>query len=314
MSYYVNYKLSKKSSIYVDYNLENRPPSLSQIQPFTDVSDPLNTVTGNPNLEPTNSHRLYAGYNSYDWKERSGFYSYTGITLTANNIIPKTTIDPITLKRTTTYANVNGNYNGYLGGSFSKKIKIDSLRSLSLRAGLNGNFSKNVNFNNDIKYASKNTSISPSIGLEYTWKKLFEIKPRYRVTFTNNRFDLASIENTAFTIHRLTLGTSTFFPKNFEWRNDINYNYNSNISDGFQKSAWFWNSSLSYSVLKDKGLITLKVYDLLNQNTNASRVASQDYVEDRQSSVLTQYFMLNFSWKFNSLGKKGQTRGGPTFF
>ena len=314
LSYYLRYSFSKKSSIYIDYNLENRPPSLSQIQPFNNVSNPLNTITGNPNLEPVNSHRIYAGYNSYDWKERSGFYSYSGITLTNNNIISKTTIDPATLKRTTTYANVDGNYNGYLGASYSKTFKVDSLRFLRVRTGINGNFSKNINFNNNIQYASKNTSISPSIGLEYTWKKLFEFKPRYRVTFTKNNFDLDDIENTNFTIHRVTLGTTTFFPKKFEWRNDINYNYNSNIADGFQKSAWFWNSSLSYSVLKDKGLVTLKVYDLLNQNTNASRVASQDYIEDRQSTVLTQYFMLNFSWKFNSLGKKGETRKGPIWF
>ena len=315
LSSYINYKVTKKASIYIDYNLRNQPPALSQIQPFTDVSNPLNTVVGNPNLEPTNSHRVYLGYNAYDWKEKSGLYTYSGITLINNNIVTKTLIDPTTLKRTTTYDNVNGNYNGYLGGSYSKTLKLDSIRSIKLRGGIYGNFSKNINFNNDIQYASNNISYSPNIGFEYVWNKMFEIKPRYTVSFTNNSFDIAAFEDQNFTTHKLNLETSTFFPKKFEWRNDINYTYNTNIADGFQKSAWFWNSSLSYSVLKDKGLVTLKVYDLLNQNTNASRVASLDYIEDQQSTVLTQFFMLNFSWKFNSLGKKGESRkGGSHFF
>ena len=314
LDYYFNYNISKKANIYFNYGLDNNPPSLTQLQPFNDVSNPLNTITGNPNLEPTNSHRMYLGYNAYDWKERSGFYTYSGITLTENNIVPRTFVDPVTLKRTTTYDNVNGNYNGYAGGSYSKTIKIDSLQSIRFRGGVYGNFNKNVNFNNNVQYASYNTSYSPNIGFEYSYLKLFEIKPRYTLSLTNNTYDIDAFDDINFTVHRINIETATFFPKRFEWRNDINYTYNTNIADGFQKSAFFWNSSISYAVLKDKGLVTLKVYDLLNQNTNATRQASQDFIEDRQSTVLTQYFMLNFSWKFNSLGSKGETRGGNPYY
>ncbi len=61
-------------------------------------------------------------------------------------------------------------------------------------------------------------------------------------------------------------------------------------------------------MLKDQGLLTIKAYDLLNQNTNARRTATQNYIQDSQSTVLQQYFMLSFSWKFNSLGSKGESK------
>ncbi len=311
---FVRYQFNKKSSFYINYRLSNDPPALSQLQAFDNVSNPLNTITGNPNLAPSNRHNMYFGYNSYDWAKRSGFYTYAGITAINNNVVSKTTINPTTLKRTTTYENVNGNNNGYGGGSYSKNFKLDSLRSIRIRVGSSVNFSKNINFNNDVKYASKTISFEPNIGLEFVWNKFFEIKPRYSVNFNNTTFDIDNFENQKFTRHNLAIETATFLPKKFEWRNDLNYNYNSNIADGFQKSAWFWNSSISYAVLKDKGLVTLKVYDLLNQNTNATRVASQDYIEDRQSTVLTQYFMLNFSWKFNSLGAKANQGGGRRYY
>jgi hypothetical protein len=311
---YLNYRFSKKSSVYVNYRLNNNPPALSQLQAFDNVSNPLNTITGNPNLEPSNNHNIYFGFNSYDWAKKSGFYSYAGITAIENNVVSKTIVDPTTLKRTTTYENVDGNNNGYLGASYSKNFKLDSLKSIRVRVGGNSNFSKNINFNNEVKYASRTLSYEPSIGLEFMWSKLFEFKPRYSISFNNTSFDIDNFENQKFTRHNLGIETATFLPKKFEWRNDINYNYNTNIADGFQKSAWFWNSSLSYAILKDKGLVTLKVYDLLNQNTNATRVASQDYIEDRQSTVLTQYFMLNFSWKFNSLGAKANEGGGRHYY
>ena len=67
-------------------------------------------------------------------------------------------------------------------------------------------------------------------------------------------------------------------------------------------------------MIENKGTLTLKVYDLLNQNTNASRYSSENYIQDSQSTVLQQYFMLSFSYKFNTLGSKGDTVRGDIYF
>ncbi|WP_452221408.1 outer membrane beta-barrel protein [Lacinutrix salivirga] len=314
LSSYFNYRFSKKASMYANYRLRNRPPALRQLQAFEDVSNPLNTIIGNPNLEPTNSHNVYVGYNSYDFQKRAGFFLYGNLTADNNVVVSKTTIDPETLKRTTTYANVDGNYNAGIGTSYSKNIKLDSIRKLRIRAGVWSNFSKNINFNNEVQYNSKVTSLSPNLGLEFTWNKVFDFKPRYSVNFTNNSYGIEAFEDRNFMSHNLSLTTTTYLPKRFEWNNDIRYNYNPNIADGFQKSAWFWNASVAYSMLNDKAAVTLKVYDLLNQNTNARRTATQDFIEDSQSTVLQQYFMLSFSWKFNSLGAKGETGNNGMYY
>ena len=70
---------------------------------------------------------------------------------------------------------------------------------------------------------------------------------------------------------------------------------------------------MAYSLLNDQATLTLKAFDLLNQNTNARRTATQNYIQDSQSTVLEQYFMVSFSWKFNSLGKAGETGNGRHF-
>ncbi len=309
-----NYRFSEKSSMYSGYSLNNRPPSLNQLQPFQNVNNPLNTITGNPNLEPTNSHRLYAGYNAFDFQKKTGVYSYLSVNFDNNAVVSRSIVDPETLKRTTTYANVNGNYSVYGNINYSKTIKADSIRSVKLDAGMSASLRQNVNFNNDIQYNSNVRSLTPSLGLRFTWKKVLEIRPRYRLTYTENTFDIDTFDDLSFARHDLDLNFTTYLPKHFEWTNTIDYSYNPNIADGFQKSAWFWNSTLAYSFLKDKAVMTLKVYDVLNQNTNARRRATQNYIEDRQSTVLEQYFMLSFSWKFNSLGTKGETGKGDVFF
>ncbi|WP_179338319.1 outer membrane beta-barrel protein [Winogradskyella ludwigii] len=311
---YISYTFSPKSSIYANYWLQNQPPGLRQLQAYEDVSNPLQTIIGNPNLEPSNNHSVYLGYNGFDWQKRTGFYVGVNASVSDNQVVAKTTIDEETLRRTTTYVNVDGNYNVGSWVNYNKDFKVDTLRTIKLKLRASYNTSERINFNNDVKYASKSDKITPRLGIDFIWDKVLEFKPYYQISYTNTSYDIEAFEDREFTSHNAGVRTATFLPKNFEWRNDINFNYNPNVADGFQKSAWFWNSTLAYSMFKDKAIITLKVYDLLNQNTNAKRIATQDYIEDKQSTVLRQYFMLSLSYKFNSLGSKGESDDGGVIF
>ena len=136
----------------------------------------------------------------------------------------------------------------------------------------------------------------------------------YSLGISKNSFESNIFEDRNYLNHSVKLSTSLYVPKNFEWKNEIDFDYNPDIAPGFQKSAWFWNSTLAYSLLKEQGTLTLKVYDLLNQNTNARRTFSENFIQDNQSTVLRQYFMLSFSYKFNTLGSKGETGRGSIYF
>ncbi len=313
LRYHFRYRFSPKASFRAGYRLTNNAPGLSQLQAFQNVSNPLNIIVGNPNLRTSRNHNVDLNFNAFDFQKGTGLYGYLYGNFRDNQVVSKSTIDD-NLVRTTTYENVNGNYNVNASLFYNKKVKLDSIRSIKFGAGLSTGKNKNINFNNDIKYSSHVNTVSPNISLEFIWKDVLEIRPRYRLSFTKNTYDLNSFEDQDFAFHSLSINTALFAYKNFEWRNDLRYSYNPNIADGFQKDAWFWNSTLAYSFMKDNATLTLKAYDLLNQNTNARRIATQNYIQDSQSTVLQKYFMLTFSWKFNSLGKKGEIRKDRMFY
>lgn len=302
------YRFSRKASLRFGYNLSNNSPNLDQLQPFQDVTDPLNTVVGNPELEPTNNHRVYANYNSFDFQKGTGFFGNISANFRNNDVVSNTEIDD-NFVRNTTYANVNGGYNLNSRASYSKSIKIDTVKTFKYRVALSANMNKNINFNNGEQYASKINALTPSLELTFDWKNVMQFIPSYNLSFTRRKFDLAAFKDEDFVQHSVGIRTATTVPKKLEWRNDIRFNYNPNIAPGFQKSAWFWNATLAYSVLKDQGAITLKAYDLLNQNTNARRIATANYIQDSQSTVLKRYFMVSFSWKFNSMGPQANQKG-----
>ena len=301
------YRFSPRKYFGIRYNLRNEVPNINQLQPFTDISNPLNIVIGNPNLVPSNNHSASFNFSNYNFQKGTGFYSFMWSNFTNNQVVARTTIDE-NLLRTTTYANVNGNYNINVGSNYSKSIKIDSTKTLRFGIGLNIGKNRIINFSNGIKYNSINSNLSPSLSLSFSWKNFMELRPHYRIMYNKIKYNIDDFNNTDYLSHNLRIDFRTTIPKNLEWNNNIIFNYNPNLVDGFQKSAWFWNSSLSYSILKNKGIISIKAYDLLNQNTNAKRISTENYIEDSQSTVLQQFFMVGFSYKFNTLGKAGEIR------
>lgn len=305
------YRFSDKSSFNLRYGLRSNPPNLSYLQAFEDVSNPKNTIIGNPDLNTEQRHSFNMFYNNFDFQKRIGFYGFINASLTEDKTVSKTAVDLDALIKRTEFANVDGNYsiNGRVGTN--KKFQFSDITSLNVRLGVGSGYNRIVNYNNDILYTSEVTFFGPNIGFRYEWRDVMDIESRYSLSYTNNKYDVSSMTDQNFTAHRVLLNTTAIIPKGIEWSNAINYNYNANIADGFQKSSLFWNMTLSYAVLKDNGLITLKAYDLLNQNTNARRTATQNYIQDSQSTVLKQYFMLGFSWKFNTLrNRKGQRGKG----
>lgn len=300
------YRFDSKASISINYEIRNDAPTIQQLQPFTNESNPLNLITGNPFLKPIQRHWFYVNFNKFNWQKGTGIYLYGGGGFTNNQVVSKSTIDANLIRRTT-YENVDGSYNIWGGSFYNKKFKLDSLSAVKLRVGVYFNRNRSINFFNDVKYRSVNNNVSPNLGFTYTYDKIISIEPRYTINIGKSTFDLANFNDQNFVRHNLDINTRTNFPKKLEWRNNIRYSYNPQVV-GFNQSAWFWNSTLSYSVLKDQGTITLKAYDLLNQNNNVRRTATSNYIEDAESTVLQQYFMLGFSWKFNSLGKKGKIK------
>ncbi len=300
-----NYRFNPKSRVSIGYNKSNRPPLIGQLQPNINVQDPLNLIVGNPNLLPTDDHNLYMSFNNYDYQKGTGFYFYTSGNKSDNDIVSRSNVDENNV-RTTTFANVDGNYSVNIHMGLSKSVKIDSLRSLKYNASFNANLNRNVNFNNNEQYKIDNNAITPGAGLTFDWKEVLQLRARYSVSFSNTSYEDAIFEPQKFQNHNVSLFSAVYLPKHFEWSNDVKFNYNPDITPGFEKSAWFWNASLAYSFLQENAIVTAKVYDLLNQNTNARRTATQNYIQDSQSTVLQQYFMLSLSYKFNSLGSKGE--------
>ncbi|WP_083643623.1 TonB-dependent receptor [Christiangramia flava] len=307
---FLYYKLSKSKSIYFNYSNSRQTPSIDQLQPVSITVNPLNILTGNPSLDPSFNHRAYMNFNNYDYASRSGYYTYFGANYQKDAIVPITFTDE-NLVRTTTYTNVDGTYSIYGGGNLNKSIELDSLSSLKVNPGVYLNYNKNLGFSNEVQYESKILRVTPNVGLVYDIKDLLTLEPVYRMTINRADYSLNNRQEN-YLNHELNFQVTSYWPENFLLGSDFSYQKFGNIPPGFKNSFLLWNASLGYKLLGDDGILKLKVFDILNENTSTRRMAGEDFIQNTEELVLKQYFMLSFTWKLKKFGGKDpNNRRGP---
>jgi hypothetical protein len=86
-------------------------------------------------------------------------------------------------------------------------------------------------------------------------------------------------------------------------QNDLTNEIYSGLSSGLNQNFWLWNAAIGKKFLKNKsGELKLSVFDLLKQNQSIARTVSPNYIEDTQTKVLQQYFMLTFTYSLKNFG------------
>ncbi|WP_264522368.1 outer membrane beta-barrel protein [Flavobacterium sp. N1994] len=305
---FLSHTIGKSKSIYVNYDFKMDVPEGNQVLPFENLSNPLNTIVGNENLRPTQKHDLYFNFNNYDYPSRSGYFIYTGFSLSKDAVVSSTVFDA-NFKSVTTYQNVDKGLMAYLGSSFNKSFKKDK-RTLRFGTGMDFNYNVTQGLTNAVLYESRSFEINPKVNMSWSIDKLITISPSYRYTYSTTDFKNYIVENANTFRHYGKIEITSYFPKNFVIGSDFGYTYNSGIAQGFKKDFYLWNVSLGYNFFKDQLLAKVKVYDLLDQNLNSTRTITSTAIIDAQNTVLKRYVMFSLTYKLEKFGGKKKSEGG----
>jgi hypothetical protein len=119
--------------------------------------------------------------------------------------------------------------------------------------------------------------------------------------------------NNHYFSHTAGLQFNLLSKKGWFLQNDLTNQLYTGLSQGYNQSYFLWNMGAGKKIFKkQQGEIKLSVFDLLKQNRSIIRTVTETYIEDAQSMVLRQYFMLTFSYNLRNFGtaKMGGNIGG----
>lgn len=291
-----NYKFDKRTNLRINYRGRTSQPSMTQLQPVADISDPLNTTIGNPDLKPSYSNDMFLHFQKFIPEKQTAFMVMANFNYIINAIVNKSAYEGNTGKKITTYDNVNGNHNTNVRFMFNtplknKKFTVNSMSMVS--------FANSNGFINGEKNTNKNLVLMERAGIDFRSDYLdIGINGNIRYNGTRNSLQGQSELNT---FNYGVGGTTTIYlPLDFKIESDINWSTNSGYSNGFKQNEVLWNASASKSFLKGKqATLRFKIYDILKQRSNISRSVTASYTQDSEYNTLGSYFMFHFIYRFS---------------
>jgi hypothetical protein len=300
------YNFTRTKTMNFSYQGDVQQPSLTQLQPLVDNSNPQNITSGNPNLKPAVTHGLNAFFNNFNFQSGKVLFLGMNASIIQNQITDYTTFGP-SGSRFTRPENINGFYQ--VMGFYNWSKPYQNRRYVF---SLNGNliYNNNPGFIDGEKSISKYTTAMQGVNFEFNHKEWLEFDFGVRYSLTSQSATLQpELENFTQTWGLVSNGRLDF-PGGIIFRYDVTHNINIGFAEGIDPNFTILNASLEKTVFKKKnGFIRLSGFDILKQNQAVSRTFGPNSITDSRVNRLTQYFMLAFTYRLQKFTGQ-QSQGG----
>lgn len=318
------YNFSKTSQLRVNYRGRSSQPSMTDMLPIEDDTDPLNIRRGNPGLKPSFTNSLMVFYNTFNAEKQRGVMTHLRFQNVLNSISNRRQYNEETGGYITMPENISGNWNlfGILGTNTALKNKKYTVNTFTM-----------ARFNNIASYISdeelmaqtdKNQTrqLTLSERLRGTYRSdwwEFSLNGSLNYTRTRNNFQTENNMDT----YQFSYGASTNvnLPWNMAISTDISQNSRRGYADAsMNRDELIWNAQISQNFLKgNAATVSIQFYDILRNQSNVSRTISAAMRQDTEYNAIYSYCMVHFIYRLNLFGGKGGARpgmgpGGPGGF
>lgn len=300
------YKFSKQHSLMFRYRGQSSAPDVEYLQTVIDQSDPLDVKYGNPDLLPSYKNNVMLRYNNYISSSQRSYIANASFANTINAITNRVYYNPETGAKETHKVNIDGNWNTSALFTFTTPLKN---RKYSISSTTSGAFANSVGYTSLKRGAdaaeseTKDLMLSEKLSGIYRGES-FDITLNASVDYEKTKNNLQTKNNSETFAYLLGGNTNITLPWSINFSTDANYKIYSGFADGFKENEVIWNAQLSKDFLRNNvATIRLKIYDILQQQSNLRRTATESMITDTRYNTLGSYFMVYFVYRINTVGK-----------
>lgn len=292
----LNYRFNKRTNLRVDYDGRTTQPTMSQLQEVPDVSNPQNTIIGNPDLKPSYTNNLRIRFHKFNPESQSAFMIMADGNYALNSIANKTTTDFSTNNKVTTYENVDGDFGGNVRIIYNTPLKN---KKFSINTMTWGMYSNSNGFANGQKNTNKVLTLMERAGINFRSDYL-DLGLNGNIRYNQSKNSFQEQDDLQTFNYGGGVSTTIYLPYKFQIESDLNYSANSGYAEGYDQEELLWNASVSKSLFKNNaGTIRLKMYDILKERSNISYSETNNTVRYSEYNTLSSYFMVYFIYRFS---------------
>lgn len=294
------YNFTRFKYFQLNYTTSTNQPTMSQLQPVPDVTNPLYIREGNPDLKQEYSHNVRMNLNLVNSISQRNFFFFLNMITTQHKVVNYDSVNLATGVRKTRPVNVSGVYN--LSGSISYSRPVRFLKgNVELRNNMM--YYKGKQFINAVGNTIGTLMMGPELRLDMNPTDKLTLSFSAGYNFNSTKYSLESAFNNKYFSQEYNASVDWQLPAKFFLSTDFTYTANSQRAAGFNLRVPMWNASFSRQFLKNnRGEVKLSANDLLNRNVSITRNSNQNYIEDKEVNTLRRFFMLSFTYSLNKTG------------
>ena len=301
------YKPSVSKRFSIDYSTSSSQPSINDLQPVPDNSNPNRIAIGNPDLTPNYAHNIRVNFNT--WQAMTGRYVYAGglLNLTEDGFTNSTVYDNFGRAVSQTVNTDGTMYAVVFAGAGLPLYK----QIITLNPNLNTSFNRFISYINTEKNTTDNFAITGQLDLDFRWDSL-EVTLNSSYTYNNPQSSLSAASSNPYTNQAYGAEVVWRLPHGFKIGVDGTYNKNAQKGEGFYNIEYFiLNAEVSKSFLKTGNLVlAIQGNDIFNQNISASRQVNGNIITDYRTTIISRYFLLKLTYRFNNNKTKEEDQNG----
>lgn len=307
------YRWSKQTSLRINYRGRSSQPSMTDLLPITDDSDPLNITKGNPGLKPTFNNSLSVQFQDFKVERLQNISANLRLNNTLNSIVNKITYNEETGGRESQPTNLDGWWSNWSAGAGiayntalpNQRYKVSS--STNANYNYQEGYVRTKSDDNSFPLAATR-SVTLSERLTGTYQNdWLEITLQGSLNYNRARNNLQPTANRDTYIFSYGPSTNIQLPWwNIKISSDISMNSRRGFSDPeFNTDELIWNAQVSKSFLaQNAATVSVQFYDILGQQSNVSRIVNATMRSDTWYNTVNSYFMVHFIYKLNLFGDK----------
>lgn len=301
------YYFSQFKNLLVSYTTNTNQPSITQLQPLPDNSNPLYIKIGNPNLQQEFTHVFRLNVSLVNPFKNRNIFAFFTFQETQNKIVNTDHINSLGVD-SVMQVNTNGVYsmNGNLSWGFPVHFVKGSLELSSSITDYRGKQFINGQTNN-----IQTLTLGPEIRLESNPSDKLNVSVSAGLNYSNSTYSLQPQLKANYFTQIYTGDIGWQLPGRFYFATDFVYRINSQLASGFNAKVPLWKASISKQMLRfNRGELKFSVNDILNENIGISRSSNQNYVEDSRVNNLKRFFLLSFTYNLTKTGLNNAGGGG----
>jgi len=302
LSWEYEYKTGRRIRLY--YETGVNVPSINQLLPTINISNPLVLSRGNRFLKPELSNNLSVNWWIFDQFSFTSFITGINATYVNDKINWDRTIDD-NLRQSMTLVNVPSDYRIQSSSDFSTPIRKLGIK---FNTNLEETWNRGTSYVNNIENINTNLSHRISLSVENRKKTKWDVIAGGAFQMTDARFSIQESLNNRY------LDFSYFaeirFNPNKKWNFQVTADVTNYNSRSFSQSVVIPLTGVEithYFLRNNRGSLTFQGIDLLNRNTGIERTSDLNFIREQRSNMLGRLLMISFRYRLN---KFGETPGG----